>query len=90
MAVSINISENNQVTIQQSASPSLSFISPSSASVSVTKQLPASVSLSNIKPISVSVLNKGVSAGGGGAWGEIQGTITNQTDLVNLINAPVH
>lgn len=87
MAVSINISENNQVTIQQSAPSSLRFTNAAAASVNVARAQAHSVSLSNIKPIAVTVNNRGVStSSGGGAWGEITGTITNQTDLINYLN----
>jgi len=87
VAVSINISENNQVAIQQSASPSVSLTNLQANSVSVRKSYVNAVSISNITPISVVINNRGVS-GGGGAWGDITGTITNQVDLINYLNAP--
>ena len=46
-----------------------------------------SVTIQNVAPISVTIDRSG--RGGSAIWGSIGGTITDQTDLVNYIEAPV-
>jgi len=87
MAVSINISENNQVAIQQSATPSVSLVNVQSNSVSVKKAYVNSISINNVKPASVILTNPQSGNQAISTWGAITGTITNQTDLVNYITS---
>ena len=87
MAVSINISEHNQVAIQQSATPSVSLVNIQSNSVSVKKGYVHSISINNVKPVSVILTNPQSGNQAISTWGAITGTITNQTDLVNYITS---
>ena len=74
----------NQVTVQQSPSVAVSLSNTVANQVNVTQQDNIAVTLQNQTPMAVTV-NSQVSSGGG-AWGEITGTITDQTDLVTYVN----
>ena len=87
MSVTINLIEGNEVTIQKIDPVAVSLQNILANQVNIVQQNNIAVTLANQTPIAVTV-NSQVSTGGG-SWGSITGTITDQTDLVNYIAAPV-
>ncbi len=87
MSVTINLIEGNKVTIQKIDPVAVSLQNILANQVNIVQQNNIAVTLANQTPIAVTV-NSQVSTGGG-SWGSITGTITDQTDLVNYIAAPV-
>ena len=73
----------NEVTIQQQSPIAVSLANAVANQVNVQQQDNIAVSLTNHTPIAVTV-NSQVSSGGG-AWGEITGTVTDQTDLTTYV-----
>lgn len=84
MSVTINLIDNNQVTIQRIEPIAVNLQNVLTNQVNIVQQDNIAVSLRNEAPIAVTV-NSQVSSGGG-TWGSITGTITDQTDLVNYVN----
>ena len=74
----------NQVTVQQGSDISVSLQNTSANQVNIVQEDNIGVTLTNQTPIAVTV-NSQVSSGGGG-WGSITGTITDQTDLVTYVD----
>ena len=74
----------NQVTIQQESPIAVTLQNTIPNQVNIQQQNNVAVTLQNIVPNSV-VVSNGLS-GGGGTWGSITGTITDQTDLVTYVN----
>lgn len=87
MSVTINLIEGNEVTIQRIDPIAVSLQNIISNQVNIVQQDNIAVTLANQKPIAVTV-NSQVSSGGG-SWGSITGTITDQTDLVTYVNRAV-
>ena len=84
MSVTINLIDNNQVTIQRIEPIAVNLQNVLTNQVNIVQQDNIAVSLRNEAPIAVTV-NSQVSSGGG-TWGSITGTITDQTDLVTYVN----
>jgi len=84
VSVTINLIEGNEVTIQRIDPIAVSLQNIISNQVNIVQQDNIAVTLANQKPIAVTV-NSQVSSGGG-SWGSITGTITDQTDLVTYVN----
>lgn len=76
----------NQVTIQQESPIAVTLQNTIPNQVNIQQQNNVGVTLQNIVPNSV-VVSNGLS--GGGSWGSITGTITDQTDLVTYVNRAV-
>ena len=76
----------NQVTVQQGSDISVSLQNTSANQVNIVQQDNIGVTLANQTPIAVTVSSQ-VSSGGG-TWGSITGTVTNQTDLIEYLDAP--
>ena len=87
MSVTINLIEGNEVTIQRIDPVAVSLQNIISNQVNIVQQDNIAVTLANQTPIAVTV-NSQVSSGGG-IWGSITGTITDQTDLVTYVNRAV-
>jgi hypothetical protein len=87
VSVTINLIKGNEVTIQKIDPVAVSLQNILANQVNIVQQNNIAVTLANQTPIAVTV-NSQVSTGGG-SWGSITGTITDQTDLVNYIAAPV-
>lgn len=87
MSVTINLIEGNEVTIQRIDPVAVSLQNIISNQVNIVQQDNIAVTLANQTPIAVTV-NSQVSSGGG-SWGSITGTITDQTDLVTYVNRAV-
>ena len=95
MSVTINLIEGNEVTIQRidprgpacTARTQQGMLSVLHHQLTVVQQDNIAVTLANQTPIAVTV-NSQVSSGGG-SWGSITGTITDQTDLVTYVNRAV-
>ena len=87
MSVTINLIEGNEVTIQKIDPVAVSLQNIISNQVNIVQQDNIAVTLANQTPIAVTV-NSQVSSGGG-SWGSITGTITDQTDLVTYVNRAV-
>ena len=87
VAVSLQNILANQVNIVQQNNIAVTLANQTPIAVTLANQTPIVVTLTNQTPIAVTV-NSQVSTGGG-SWGSITGTITDQTDLVNYIAAPV-
>jgi len=87
MSVTIILQAPNTSSITLTGAVSATIVQ--TGAVSATIQQPASneVVVQNVLPNSVTINTGGAS--GGGSWGSITGTITDQTDLVNYIAAPV-
>ena len=77
----------NQVTVQQGSDISVSLQNTSANQVNIVQENNIGVTLTNQTPIAVTVSSQ-VSSGGG-TWGSITGTITDQTDLVTYVNRAV-
>jgi len=77
----------NQVTVQQESSIAVSLQNTSANQVNISQQDNIGVTLTNQTPMAVTVSSQ-VSSGGG-SWGSITGTITDQTDLVTYVNRAV-
>lgn len=73
----------NEVTVTQGDNISVSLQNVTANQVNITQQDNIGVTLENQSPMAVTVSN-GLS--GGGSWGSITGTITDQTDLVTYVN----
>jgi len=87
VSVTINLIEGNEVTIQKIDPVAVSLQNIISNQVNIVQQDNIAVTLANQTPIAVTV-NSQVSSGGG-SWGSITGTITDQTDLVTYVNRAV-
>jgi len=84
MSVTLNLIQPNQVTIQKATPIEVTLQNTLANQVNVVQQDNIAVTLENKKPIAVTVSSQ-VSSGGG-SWGSITGTITDQTDLINYLN----
>ena len=87
MSVTLNLIQPNQVTIQKATPIEVTLQNTLANQVNVVQQDNIAVTLENKTPIAVTV-NSQVSSGGG-SWGSITGTITDQTDLVTYVNRAV-
>lgn len=89
--VTLKVTEHPAVglKVDTSIGTAIVAVEPSSE-LSVTIEESKSVDVKNKQQLKVTVTNENLTAaGGGGSWGSITGTITDQTDLVNYIAAPV-
>jgi len=84
MSVTLNLIQPNQVTIQKATPIEVTLQNTLANQVNVVQQDNIAVTLENKTPIAVTVSSQ-VSSGGG-SWGSITGTITDQTDLVTYVN----
>jgi len=87
VSVTLNLIQPNQVTIQKATPIEVTLQNTLANQVNVVQQDNIAVTLENKTPIAVTV-NSQVSSGGG-SWGSITGTITDQTDLVTYVNRSV-
>ena len=87
MSVTLNLIQPNQVTIQKATPIEVTLQNTLANQVNVVQQDNIAVTLENKTPIAVTVSSQ-VSSGGG-SWGSITGTITDQTDLVTYVNRAV-
>lgn len=83
MSVTIILQQPNAVTISQEGAATATVQQTGAVSATITQTAANEVTVTNTTPNSVTVSN---GLGGGGAWGEITGTITDQTDLVTYVN----
>ena len=89
--LSISLTEEGTVAVKVANELPTSIIAVEpNTDLSVTIEESNSVDVKNKQQLKVTVTNENLTAaGGGGSWGSITGTITDQTDLVNYIAAPV-
>ena len=83
MSVTIILQQPNAVNISQEGAATATVQQTGAVTATITQTAANEVTVNNITPNAVTVSN-GLS--GGGAWGEITGTITDQTDLVTYVN----
>lgn len=83
MSVTIILQQPNAVTIAQQGAATATVQQTGAVSATIIQTAANEVTVNNIIPNAVTVSN-GLS--GGGSWGEITGTITDQTDLVTYVN----
>lgn len=83
MSVIIILQQPNAVTIAQEGAATATVQQTGAVSATITQTAANEVTVNNITPNAVTVSN-GLS--GGGTWGSITGTITEQTDLVTYVN----
>lgn len=83
MSVTIILQQPNAVNISQEGAATATVQQTGTVSATITQTAANEVTVTNTTPNSVTVSN---GLGGGGAWGEITGTITDQTDLVAYVN----
>ena len=86
MSVTIILQQPNAVTIAQEGAATATVQQTGAVSATITQTAANEVTVTNTTPNAVTVSN-GLS--GGGFWGEITGTITDQTDLVTYVNRAV-
>ena len=86
MSVTIILQQPNAVTIAQEGAATATVQQTGAVSATITQTAANEVTVNNITPNAVTVSN-GLS--GGGSWGSITGTITDQTDLVTYVNRAV-
>jgi len=86
MSVTIILQQPNAVTIAQEGAATATVQQTGAVSATITQTAANEVTVTNTTPNAVTVSN-GLS--GGGSWGEITGTITDQTDLVTYVNRAV-
>jgi len=90
--VSIKLTEQPQVGLSVDTSEGTAIVAvQEQASLSVTIEPARQIDVVNEQPLIVSLTNKNITSptGGGGSWGSITGTITDQTDLVTYVNRAV-
>ena len=85
MSVTLSLIQPNQVTIQQVQPIDVTIQNTLPNQVNIVQQDNIAVTLENQTPIAVTVSTNAASSGGG-SWGSITGTITDQTDLVTYVN----
>ena len=83
MSVTIILQQPNAVTISQEGAATATVQQTGTVSATITQTAANEVTVTNTTPNSVTVSN---GLGGGGTWGSITGTITDQTDLVAYVN----
>lgn len=83
MSVTIILQQPNAVTIAQEGATTATVQQTGAVNATITQTAANEVTVNNITPNAVTVSN-GLS--GGGSWGEITGTITDQTDLVTYVD----
>lgn len=83
MSVTIILQQPNAVTIAQQGAATATVQQTGAVSATIIQTAANEVTVNNIIPNAVTVSN-GLS--GGGSWGEITGTITDQTDLITYVN----
>ena len=88
MSVTLSLIQPNQVTIQQVQPIDVTIQNTLPNQVNIVQQDNIAVTLENQTPIAVTVSTNAASSGGG-SWGSITGTITDQTDLVTYVNRAV-
>lgn len=86
MSVTIILQQPNAVTIAQQDAATATVQQTGAVSATIIQTAANEVTVNNIIPNAVTVSN-GLS--GGGTWGSITGTITDQTDLVTYVNRAV-
>ena len=86
MSVTIILQQPNAVTIAQQGAATATVQQTGAVSATIIQTAANEVTVNNITPNAVTVSN-GLS--GGGTWGSITGTITDQTDLVTYVNRAV-
>ena len=84
MSVTIILQAPNTATITQTGAVSATIQQSGAVSATIQQIVGQGVSVQNVVPNSVTINTGGAS--GGGVWGEITGTITDQTDLINYLN----
>ena len=84
MSVTIILQAPNTATITQTGAVSATIQQSGAVSATIQQVVGQGVSVQNVLPNSVTINTGGAS--GGGSWGSITGTITDQTDLVTYVN----
>jgi hypothetical protein len=84
MSVTIILQAPNTATITQTGAVSATIQQSGAVSATIQQVVGQGVSVQNVLPNSVTINTGGAS--GGGTWGSITGTITDQTDLVTYVN----
>jgi len=87
MSVTIILQAPNTATITHTGAVSATIQQSGAVSATIQQIVGQGVSVQNIVPNSVTINTGGAS--GGGSWGSITGTITDQTDLVTYVNRAV-
>ena len=85
MSVTIILQAPNTATITQTGAVSATIQQSGAVTATIQQVVGQGVSVQNVLPNSVTI-NTGGASGGGGTWGSITGTITDQTDLVTYVN----
>lgn len=85
MSVTIILQAPNTATITHTGAVSATITQSGAVSATIQQVVGQGVSVQNIVPNSVTINTGGAS--GGGTWGSITGTITDQTDLVTYVQA---
>jgi len=88
MSVTIVLQAPNTATITHTGAVSATITQSGAVSATINQAASNEVVVQNILPNSVTI-NTGGASGGGGTWGSITGTITDQTDLVTYVNRAV-
>ena len=84
MSVTIILQAPNTATITQTGAVSATIQQSGAVTATIQQVVGQGVSVQNVLPNSVTINTGGAS--GGGSWGSITGTITDQTDLVTYVN----
>ena len=84
MSVTIVLQAPNTATITHTGAVSATITQSGAVSATINQAASNEVVVQNILPNSVTINTGGAS--GGGSWGSITGTITDQTDLVTYVN----
>ena len=87
MSVTIILQAPNTATITHTGAVSATITQSGAVSATIQQVVGQGVSVQNIVPNSVTINTGGAS--GGGSWGSITGTITDQNDLVTYVNRAV-